>query len=583
MISKNDKSNEYQNDWAKDTKGEYIHISNAQRGLEGYYCLGCDKEMIAAKGDLQAHHFRHYAKNIDKNKTECVVASRNYRERIAKDILHRLKELTVPAVYKYPPSQTKGVPYIIQDSTTVKAFKVKSEVSFYEDENCEINFGQNSNIQNRYLLLRPDITFFNHQNDPILLVEFVINHKIDDEKRNKLKRLGINTVQIIIPKKPEPEIEKALTSSKKIKWVFNEIEANTEYIYVPKRDSERILPIDEDQRILFEESFKCRAAQINELIRRFKKCLQSEPYRRAEHLFEQEISRVKKATKIEQSRLEEQEARITKEVQREHTEENLELAKRGGRLQSKRREFQKNKADVEERFLSATRKFKEEQEEIRRITKTELNNSGTEAEIRERFRNRNRELREVFKTISEEFERAQEEERRAIDEIARKEDEIAGKYERLEMEERNSFREQKENLRQTERGILKKEKRTIEYDINTKTREISELHHSQSTLREKFKKLEEREREKYRKLEETEREEFRQSRNRIEEKEGNIEVSIREELTRELKDPSSKLPKKLGYILEARRVGSDYKDAERQEKLYQAAREFFKKGTWKSQ
>ena len=79
MNSKNQKDNEYQNDWAKDIKSNYIHISEAESGLKGYYCLGCDKELIAAKGDRQAHHFRHYAKNIDKEKIECVVASRNYR------------------------------------------------------------------------------------------------------------------------------------------------------------------------------------------------------------------------------------------------------------------------------------------------------------------------------------------------------------------------------------------------------------------------------------------------------------------------------------------------------------------------
>ncbi len=59
---------DYENDWAKDIKGGGIHIDNAPSGAQGYYCLGCDKEMQAVKFKNPKHqsYFRHHAHNIEK-------------------------------------------------------------------------------------------------------------------------------------------------------------------------------------------------------------------------------------------------------------------------------------------------------------------------------------------------------------------------------------------------------------------------------------------------------------------------------------------------------------------------------------
>ena len=64
--------NEQDNDWAKNLKGDYIHISQAQSGAQGYDCLGCGKEMLAAKGLIKKHYFRHVVKDADNSKKECV-------------------------------------------------------------------------------------------------------------------------------------------------------------------------------------------------------------------------------------------------------------------------------------------------------------------------------------------------------------------------------------------------------------------------------------------------------------------------------------------------------------------------------
>ena len=306
---------DFQTDWAfNDDFTTHIHITEAKSGLNGYYCLGCKKQMQAVKGQIRTHYFRHHAKDVDRNNDECVVANRTYRERIAKDILHRLKELKVPAVYKYPPKNSEGSPNKIAESTVIKAHKVKSELTFYEDDNCVIQFGQNPNVNARYLLIRPDITFFNNKNEPILLVEFVLTHKINNEKRVKLKRLGLNTVQIIVPKKSESDIEKALKSRTKVKWIYNEIEASTKYVFIPQSDNSGVRSLDDDQQRVFEESYKCRTSQIKYLIRAVKRALESQSYKRAEQHFDEEISRVEKATEKVKQELRALEERYGQEV-----------------------------------------------------------------------------------------------------------------------------------------------------------------------------------------------------------------------------------------------------------------------------
>ena len=402
-MSQEVKEKDYQNDWAfNEDFTKHIHISEAISGLNGYYCLGCKKEMQAAKGNVKAHYFRHHAKNVDNSKIECVVASKNYRELIAKDILHRLKQLKLPTVYKLPPIGVNGLPNVLKHSETIIAHSVKSELSFYEDEDCQIKYGKNPNIDNRYLLIRPDITFFNSKQEPILLVEFVVDHRIDIEKRNKLKRLGINTVQIIIPKKPEAEIEKALKSKSKIKWVYNEIEANTKYVFVPETSNNGIWSIDDEQRRIFEEDYKCRANQIKYLIRTVKRALESQSYKRAEQHFDQEISRVESATKTERQGLVDMEARIDREVRDELAGRFQAIESEEEKFVSEENSFQGKSKGLESRYLDKRSSLEKEHSELSRGYEQQVVFGDTEDGIRSDFERRSREIREQQAVIDAE-------------------------------------------------------------------------------------------------------------------------------------------------------------------------------------
>lgn len=305
--SKKDKIND--NDWAKKVDGSMIHVNNAPNGKKGYYCLGCNEEMQAVhfKEKNYRSYFRHDARNVNIDNAECVLASRTYREKIAKDYFFRVKQINLPAVYKYPSQGQNGSPYLIKDAYSITAHAIKSELTFFEDFDSNICYGRNPKIEDRYNLIRPDLSFFNESGKPVLLIELVVNHKVDEVKKEKIRRLGIDCVQVIIPRKETLQIEKHLEKSSSYKWLYNEVEANTLYIPIPERDSEEILSIDEEQRRLFEESFICRKSQLGNLIRSINRSIRTESYKGIERYFESEISRIEKATIRARSRLEEME------------------------------------------------------------------------------------------------------------------------------------------------------------------------------------------------------------------------------------------------------------------------------------
>lgn len=407
---KEHKKSEYQNDWAKDIKDEPIHINSANSGANGYYCLGCDKEMQAVKFKNQSYqsYFRHHAKNIDKEKTECVIASKIFRERLAAFILNRVKFIKAPPVYKYPPLKEEGLPMFLKDRETIIANSVVSELTFYEDEQGNILHGKNPKVEDRYLLVRPDVTFFDAKNNPILFIEFVITHRLTEEKKVKLSRLGINTVQVIIPKVPEEEIEKALKSSRKFKWIYNELEANTEYISVPEGNSEGVPSIDEIQRKLFEESYSCRAAKINNLVRNINKCIRSESYRRTERLFESELSRIAKNRKRAEQRL--------GELEEQYREEAL------SRNRGIHNEIKEEYADLEKRYNNKNL-------ELQQVTEEYYSDQRVRESIQHQISREETFIRNIKKETEKFGQKVENDERRIGEEIR---NELSGETERID-------------------------------------------------------------------------------------------------------------------------------------------------------
>lgn len=396
---------EANNDWAKNVKGEHLYIDNAQSGRKGYFCIGCDKQMdavIRKKNPKYRSYFRHVPVDVSKDETPCTFSNREYREILATDILQRLKTIKVPSVYKYPPKGEEGIPMLLEKAKFITAHKVKSQLTFYEDNEGAIKFGKNPEVEDRYLLIRPDVIFFDANDNPILFIELVVTHKVNEEKKIKLRRLGIDTVSVIVPKSSEQEIKDNFKTTKKVKWEYNGNEANTKYVPVSSGTSERVLEFDADQRRIFEESNACRKARLNNTLRTIKKCLQSESYRRTEYHFESEISRIETATKAERQGLDDMEARIDQEVREELAGRFQSIESEEEKLSTEEDGFKRECEDLETRYLNKRSSIEKEHSELSRGYEQQVVFGDTEDGIRSDFERRSREIREQQAVIDAE-------------------------------------------------------------------------------------------------------------------------------------------------------------------------------------
>ncbi len=273
---------------------EYIYIEDAQRG-EKYFCIGCKRPVIARKGKVKRHHYAHKANN-DPNVKKCTYSDETYRHKLAKEFLQIENRIKVPSIYKSAPLGSEEKPRLVSPSIFVYPSKILIETYIYEDDNGEIKWTKSSIVENRNLVIKPDAIFFNELNKPILLVEFAATHKINAEKKAKLFRLGINTVQINIPKSSPEDIRQAIITTQKTNWIYHLEHEQANFFQLPSGDNNRISPIDGLNDVIQGENFKCRKSRINNLIRSINRSLQSESYKEIERSFIDEIARIEKNT-----------------------------------------------------------------------------------------------------------------------------------------------------------------------------------------------------------------------------------------------------------------------------------------------
>jgi hypothetical protein len=272
----NHQYNERHHSWAYDIKDNHIHISKATSGKRGYFCIGCKKEMIAVVNFKDLSHKQYFRHDVvNEHEAKCTYSDETTRHKIAKNILQQLKEIKVPAIYSFPPPGTIGKPVLIRKERFIKAHSIQIERTFYEDENGKVRWGSkaDSEVEGRNYLIRPDVIFLDNEGQPILFIELVAKHKVTEEKKIKINRLGIDTVQVRLPIESQEEIERTFKIIERTKWVYNYEQESTEYVSVSKTSGEAISPVDEIQGELLEETYSCRTAEIRNLLFAIKKCL----------------------------------------------------------------------------------------------------------------------------------------------------------------------------------------------------------------------------------------------------------------------------------------------------------------------
>lgn len=456
--------------YALSIKDEVVFIGEVISGRKGYFCLGCKREMqaVIARKSKRKSYFRHDPKDVQ-GKGKCTYSDEAYRIQLAKTILQDIKKIKVPSLYKYPPKGENGLANLIAESKYIFADSVGIEYCFYENDAGIISFGKSDEHDSKHLLIKPNVTFFDKDQKPILFIELASAHKISEEKLLKLKRLGIDTVQVIVPKDSPEAISEVFSQTIHTKWLYNYEQEHAKYIPIREPITEGISSVDEIQRHFFEESYKCRTAQINNLIRTIKKCLESEYYRDIERSIRSEISRVERITKENSNEWFRIQERGRTEVYSEHQKESSECEEFCERIREAEIKFQERNRGLESRYLQRKSELENEIDSIRKsesflfrggetigntiaregIAIKSIEQEQAELErkegnfesLRDSITNRNSELK--TRTI----ERFDENRRRTVDEIERiqsKIESLSREFESLEKSEAERYRKLEE-------------------------------------------------------------------------------------------------------------------------------------------
>lgn len=529
-------------EWAFSEKdGKDVFIKDTINGKKGYRCLGkdCGNQLISVNirtNPNHKSHFRHAPVNVKNGEIKCTFSNREYREALASSILTRIKTIKVPPLFIFNPTNNDESK-LLEKSKFINAFRVQSQVTFYEDDDGIIHWGKNPQVDKRYLIRRPDVVFFNEEDLPILFIELVITHKITDDKKADLHRLGIDTIQVIVPKTSQEDIEKNFYSTKNIKWVYNEKAASTNYFQVPSGNHQGVLEPDEHQRGLFKESYRCRISRVSNLIRTIKLCLESESFRNSEQSFDSELSRVKGNTERERQELE----RLEESNRTEALDRNKEADKK----------IKDSYGNLESRYIIKKRELEDA-----------ANSYYSDERIRESIKYKIADIESTIEQIEGE----------------------TGKFDKHIESEENRMEEQvwREFVRETELVVgrideIRVENEIIEDKIRTSIdSQIKSTEKSIGNIGIRQKRIDDTIRRDFRTKIEFEESEIE----RFEREERELATTVRDEFHRECIEHPAKLSERIRNILETERLVHNFELAKRQEARYKRAYELFRKGTW---
>lgn len=227
-----------------------IHISEIleiERGLNcNCVCPQCGQRLKARLGEKNARHFAHQSENC-KNALETAL------HKYAKEILQKHMKIKLPNLTIEHDKYFR----ILRDSSYGYNFVGNDllEDSFYYDEEI---YRKKINLVNRFLLefdrseleyriddIVPDIIVY--KNNASLMIEIAVTHFIDEEKKEKIKRLGISTIEINLNIE---DIDYANFDKSKIEEIIINDIRNKKWIYNKKEEKKKLELYEKHQKVL---------------------------------------------------------------------------------------------------------------------------------------------------------------------------------------------------------------------------------------------------------------------------------------------------------------------------------------------
>lgn len=149
------------------------HVSEVPRGLVcGCLCVECGAALIAKKGPKRAAHFSHFGESTCDGGVETVI------HRLAKEIFQQIREMELPA-------------YEFSRSSYVNLERVRYSGVVREARRVAFN---KVDTERPLSGLIPDIVIWNGKYP--LIVEIAVTHRVDEEKRERIKALNTPAIEI---------------------------------------------------------------------------------------------------------------------------------------------------------------------------------------------------------------------------------------------------------------------------------------------------------------------------------------------------------------------------------------------------
>lgn len=350
-------------------KGENIYISRAESGRRGYICIGCKRPLeavIQRKNPRHKSFFRHVIDPEPKDTFRCSFDSRRYLERIAEKIIIEKGSIVLPNVIKYPPLGSQYPPLLLKEEKKLFSQSIKAQQIIALSENFKIEVSEKDEDGNKNKYIRPDLTFYDTNGEPLLFIEIVITHPVDDKKKAKLISLGIDTIQIDLPHGDKEELKEIIESGRNTKWIFNNEEFYTNYFSITGENRRELSTINEQQRSLFQESSPCRRVRIKELIYGIKRSMESSQFEAVENRLREEVCRIGELTETARARLAEMEAEQEAGLYSEFEPEEKELRGAEEKERAEKEEIETRRSNLEKRYNSKAEKLRDEESAIRR-------------------------------------------------------------------------------------------------------------------------------------------------------------------------------------------------------------------------
>ena len=279
--------------------------------------------------------------------------------KLAKDILQIEKRIKVPSVIKTSPDG-KGKAYKIRDSKVINAHSVEIEMSFYEDEKGilkwqKLSISEQEPLRNR--LIRPDVSFFDINGIPILLIEIIVSNDISEDKYLKIKRFGIDTVKVNIPTHNLELVNTFFDTTIYTKWVFNNDEQRTTYISIPTPSGRPVSSSDELEGGIYADSFTCRSNEIKNFIRAVERSLEQKSYSSIKGELDGKLFELEQHSKRDSKRLRELQKEHEREIENEFESDRERLDFQKAELDKYEKQFRLYKTDLEKRYKTRRDEF----------------------------------------------------------------------------------------------------------------------------------------------------------------------------------------------------------------------------------